>query len=147
MTDLQDSPASGEKPANLPAPRAAPGWYPDPEGSPAPRWWDGTRWTDARLDGQAPLPYPPPPASYPMNVKTNGLAVASLICSCAGYFTIGISAVVGVVLGYRARMQIRQSGGAEQGDGLAKAGIIVGYIMIGLWLIVMVGLGLADSGA
>lgn len=28
-------------------PPAAPGWYPDPGGSPAHRYWDGTRWTDA----------------------------------------------------------------------------------------------------
>ena len=28
-------------------PPAAPGWYPDPGGSGAHRYWDGTRWTDA----------------------------------------------------------------------------------------------------
>ncbi|HVF78425.1 MAG TPA: DUF4870 domain-containing protein [Solirubrobacteraceae bacterium] len=28
-------------------PPAAPGWYPDPGGSAAHRYWDGTRWTDA----------------------------------------------------------------------------------------------------
>jgi uncharacterized protein len=30
-----------------PAPPSAPGWYPDPAGSAAHRYWDGTRWTDA----------------------------------------------------------------------------------------------------
>jgi uncharacterized Tic20 family protein len=28
-------------------PPAAPGWYPDPGGSAAHRYWDGSRWTDA----------------------------------------------------------------------------------------------------
>ncbi|MFP5364109.1 MAG: DUF4870 domain-containing protein [Thermoleophilia bacterium] len=28
-------------------PPASPGWYPDPGGSSAHRYWDGTRWTDA----------------------------------------------------------------------------------------------------
>jgi uncharacterized protein len=25
---------------------SAPGWYPDPNGQPYQRWWDGTQWTD-----------------------------------------------------------------------------------------------------
>lgn len=25
---------------------SAPGWYPDPNGQPYERWWDGTQWTD-----------------------------------------------------------------------------------------------------
>jgi uncharacterized Tic20 family protein len=29
------------------APPPAPGWYPDPAGSAAHRYWDGSRWTDA----------------------------------------------------------------------------------------------------
>jgi uncharacterized Tic20 family protein len=28
-------------------PPAAPGWYPDPQGGPSFRFWDGTRWTEA----------------------------------------------------------------------------------------------------
>lgn len=34
--------AAGERPPPLPAA----GWYPDPAGQPAERWWDGRGWTD-----------------------------------------------------------------------------------------------------
>jgi hypothetical protein len=57
--------------------------------------------------------------------KTNGLAIASLICSCAGILVIPL--IAGVILGFVARSQIRQSRGAQRGDGLAIAGIIVGF--------------------
>jgi Domain of unknown function (DUF4190) len=67
---------------------------------------------------------------YPVQArKTNGLAVASLVCSLAG-FVIGVSAPVGAVLGHMALRQIRQTG--EDGEGLAKAGIIIGWIITGL---------------
>jgi len=52
-------------PAMPPTPQAiAPGWYPDPQGLPAQRWWDGMAWTEH----SAPLiPYPPPPGRYPIH--------------------------------------------------------------------------------
>ncbi len=62
---------------------------------------------------------------------TNGLAIASLVCALAGLFT-WISAPVGAVLGHVARKQIRERG--EQGDGMALAGIIIGWILTGIGL-------------
>jgi Domain of unknown function (DUF4190) len=62
---------------------------------------------------------------------TNSLAIASLICSLAGLI-VGISAPVGAILGHMARKQIRTSG--EQGDGMALAGIIVGWSLTGIFL-------------
>jgi hypothetical protein len=36
---------------------AAPGWYADPSGSGALRWWDGYRWTDQLAGRPNPTPY------------------------------------------------------------------------------------------
>ena len=79
-----------------------------------------------------------PYAPYGVPVKrNNGLAIASLVCSCAG-FVLFIPAVLGIVFGFVARSQIRRSGGTQGGDGLAIAGIIVGFAWIALFVIVAV---------
>ena len=53
--------------------------------------------------------------------RTNVLAIVSLVTSVVG---LGI---VGIVTGHIARGQIRRSG--EAGDGLALAGLIIGYVV------------------
>jgi hypothetical protein len=58
--------------------------------------------------------------------RTNGLAVASLVCSLVAPFSCLLLSVLGVVFGHVARRQIRQRG--ESGDGLALAGLIIGWI-------------------
>jgi hypothetical protein len=65
--------------------------------------------------------------------KTNGLAIASLICSCAGLFFLPI--IPGIVLGFVARSQIRRSNGRQRGDGLAVAGIIIGFGWVVLFVL------------
>ena len=82
---------------------------------------------------QLPPAYAHPPAGYPYPVvsPTNGMAVAALVCALGGLVTC-VSAPVGAVLGHVARRQIRERGG--QGDGLALAGIIVGWTLTGLFL-------------
>ncbi len=70
--------------------------------------------------------------------KTNGLAVASLVCSCAGIFLLGVPCILGIIFGFVARGQIRQSKGAQGGEGLALAGIIVGFAMIALLVLAIV---------
>ena len=76
--------------------------------------------------------YAPPVAEPP----SSGMAIASLIASILGvtlFPTIG--SIIGLILGYMARNQIRDSGGTVGGDGLARAGIIIGWIGIGLAVI------------
>jgi Domain of unknown function (DUF4190) len=65
--------------------------------------------------------------------STNGLAIASLVCSLAGLFTCGVTSLVGAILGHVARRQIRERG--EGGDGLALAGVITGWIITVLALL------------
>ena len=43
-----------------------------------------------------------------------------------------ISGIVAIVLGHMARKQIRESGGTQQGDGMALAGLILGYLVTAL---------------
>jgi hypothetical protein len=52
--------------------------------------------------------------------------------------------VVAVILGFVARNQIRQSQGRQGGDGLALAGIILGFVGIALVVFVLV-LGVASG--
>ena len=75
-------------------------------------------------------PYGTPAYQAP---TTNGMAIASLVCGCLGFVTC-ISGIVAIILGHIARKQIRESGGTQQGDGMALAGLILGYIMTALLL-------------
>jgi uncharacterized membrane protein len=61
------------------------------------------------------------------------MAIASLIASILGVTLIPtIGSIIGVILGYMARKEIRESHGAMGGEGMAKAGIIIGWIGIAL---------------
>jgi hypothetical protein len=65
------------------------------------------------------------------------MAIASLVCSLGGII-LGLPAIVGVILGFVARGQIRRSGGTRSGSGLALAGIIVGFVDIALAAVLIV---------
>jgi hypothetical protein len=90
--------------------------------------------------------YGPPPSGplygYVPVQKTNGLAVASLVCSLV--WLGGLGSILAVIFGFVARSQIKRSAGADggggvQGNGLAIAGIIVGFVgLVGLVLFVIV---------
>jgi len=101
----------------------------------------------APSSGYPPYPYAPPR-------PTEGLAIASLVVSCAGVLGLclwgvgGLLGIVGAVLGHVARRRIRASGAA--GSGLALAGIIVGWIMTGiaaLSALAVIFFVVADSGS
>jgi hypothetical protein len=65
-----------------------------------------------------------------MSASTNGLAIASLVLGIV--FLCGVGSVLALVFGYIARGQIDQAGGAQQGRGFATAGIVLGWVGVGL---------------
>jgi hypothetical protein len=78
-------------------------------------------------------------------VETNGWAIASLILSIIG---AGIGSILAVIFGRKAIREIDASGGTQTGRGIAKAGIIIGWIGIAFMVlaIVFVVIALAASG-
>jgi hypothetical protein len=74
-------------------------------------------------------PAAPPPASPP----TSNLAVASLVTGVAGLTLLPIlGGILAIILGYMARREIREHPDEVSGDGLALAGIVMGWISVGL---------------
>jgi hypothetical protein len=69
-----------------------------------------------------------PPVSRP---KTSGLAVASLVTGLF-FWCFLIPGVVGIVLGFLSLEQIADSQGTVKGRGMALAGIILGYVGLGI---------------
>ncbi|MDZ5620262.1 DUF4190 domain-containing protein [Nocardioides sp. HM23] len=82
-------------------------------------------------------PYGAPPSpygGYPVPKQTNGLAIASLVVSIVSIaFCCGFPGVAGAIMGHVARKQIREQD--QTGDGMALAGIIVGWASFGLAVI------------
>ena len=71
---------------------------------------------------------PPDPVSGTMASPpaTSGKAIASLILGVFGF--IFPAAILAIVLGHLSRSEIRRSSGRLQGDGLAIAGLCMGYL-------------------
>jgi len=70
--------------------------------------------------------------------RTNGLAVASLVLGIL--FVCGIGSILALVFGYQAKSQIDRSGGMEGGRGMAVAGIVLGWVGLGLLAIYVIAL-------
>ena len=76
--------------------------------------------------------YPPIAPARP----TNGFAIAALVLGILWIFWVG--SVLAIIFGHIATNQIDQSGGAQGGRGMAVAGFVLGYIGVGIFMIVFV---------
>jgi hypothetical protein len=76
--------------------------------------------------------YPQPPVV----AETSGWAIFSLIAGLLGWMgVVGIGGLAAVIAGHIAKNQIRNSNGRVGGNGLATAGLVLGYLNIGLTVI------------
>ena len=71
---------------------------------------------------------------------TNSMALTSMILGLLGLFVAWIfTAIPAVICGHIARKQIRASGGLQTGDGMALTGLITGYLVIVLTILMVIG--------
>jgi hypothetical protein len=83
-----------------------------------------------------PTTQPPayPPYYYAPPRRTNGLAIASMVLGIVWIYWIG--SILALIFGYVARKQIRER--HDSGDGMAVAGIALGWTGVGILLITLV---------
>jgi hypothetical protein len=82
------------------------------------------------------LPVGPVPGAVAYPPGTNGTAIAALICGLAGLPVFGLTAIPAIILGHAARQEIRRTG--QDGDGMAVAGVVLGWAAIALWTLAFV---------
>ena len=76
--------------------------------------------------------------AYPVTKRDSSLAIISLVSGIIGWTIIPfIGSIVAVITGHLAKKEIRDSGNTMSGDGMALAGLILGYTMIGITLLIL----------
>ena len=87
-----------------------------------------------------PAAWAPPPGQYGpsggLQQTTNGLAIASMVLGIIWIYWLG--SILALVLGYIAKKQIDQSQGRQGGRSMAVAGIVLGWIGVGILALVLV---------
>jgi hypothetical protein len=78
------------------------------------------------LSGPGPLPGAP----YLTRPRVNATAAAALTCGIAVFLTMGLTGVPAIVLGHRARREVRRTG--ERGDSIALTGVALGWAGVAL---------------
>ena len=118
------------------------GWQP-PSG--AGQWEQEYQQQQQQQPGGAGQWGAPPGAQWgggpPPNRDTNGKAITSLVLGIGGFLVCPIIlSVAAIVIGGQARNEIRASQGRQTGEGMAKAGVILGWVSLALSLIFFIGI-------
>jgi hypothetical protein len=99
-------------------------------------WWlasDG-KWYPPTASPAPTVPVPPP--YVPAGLPTANEAIWSLILGIGSFFLCGIfMGIPAIILGNNAKKKIATAGGQLGGQGLATAGIVLGWIQVGLTIV------------
>ena len=105
--------------------------------APAPAPWT----TGGAMRGYEPPASPldvPAPITPVVPPKNNGFAVVALSMGIIWYFWIG--SILALIFGYIAKRQIDASQGQQKGRGFAVAGIVLGWVGMGVLAIIIIAL-------
>lgn len=96
--------------------------------------------------------YPPTPGDAPAQVApSSNEAIWSLVLGILSITCLGlIAGIPAVILGSIAKRKITESGGVIRGQGLATAGLVMGWVSIGLsaaFILLMIIGAIAGSGS
>ena len=98
-------------------------------------YWDGQRWAPMQQP-LSPPPQSPWTATAVPRASTNTLAVVSLVFGIMSWLVCPlIGGTVAAACGQMARGQIKQTG--ESGDGLATAGMVLGWLNLAACAVVL----------
>lgn len=68
--------------------------------------------------------------------KTNSSAIISLVCGILSWLGVfGLGGILSVIFGHVAKKEIRNTAGAQEGNGMATAGLVLGYLNLAMSLI------------
>jgi hypothetical protein len=86
-------------------------------------------------------PSPPAPTLPPAPLRqTSALAVTALVGGILGWTLMPfLGSLLAVITGHMARAEIRRSGDQLEGDGMAVAGLVLGWVSIGLGVLCAIG--------
>ncbi len=138
-------------PGSNPPPGGETPWWANPEGGHPPAWWADPNPAPPHTPGpQGPIHAPFSPGSDPAYARTYAPRPLANAKGAVASLVIGISSLVlgvcgcGIILGpiaiyqgSQARFRIRASNGRLGGNGLALAGMLLGWLAV-LWFAVSV---------
>ena len=80
--------------------------------------------------------YPTNPNPYQVpGTRTSTMAIISLVGGITGISVLPLlGSLAAIIFGHIAKSEIKKSGGMVTGNGMATAGLIMGYVEIGLGL-------------
>ena len=99
----------------------------------------------------------PNPMPAPSMTQTSTMAIISLIGGITGFTVLPfLGSLAGIIFGHIAKSEIKKSGGMITGNGMATAGLIMGYVTLGLGIcalcvfvilpLILAAIGISTSG-